>query len=109
MFDDQNLFGLAQRQASRMVASILKLFGLDRVKPYYPTLCRCQQHVPVCISYRAHPNGLRLLVDRSAVKMLGEGKCPKHKCKTKKPGVEYRRQSRKVQLGVDAETPEFGH
>ncbi len=98
----KNLFGLALRQAAGMVASLLKLSCLDWPTPDYSTLCRRQQHLQVCISYRANPNGLHLLVDSTGVKMLGEGEW-----KTKKHGAEYRRQWRKVHLGIDAETLEI--
>jgi hypothetical protein len=92
----KNLFGLALRQACGMVASLLKLSGLDWPTQDYTTLCRRQQHLQVCISYRANPNGLHLLVDSTGVKMLGEGEW-----KTKKHGAEYRRQWRKIHLGID--------
>jgi len=98
----RNLFGLALRQACGMVASLLKLSGLDWPTPDYTTLCRRQQHLQVCISYRANPNGLHVLVDSTGVKMLGEGEW-----KTKKHGADYRRQWRKVHLGIDAETLEI--
>lgn len=73
----KNLFGLALRQATGMVASLLKLSGLDWPMPDYPALCRRQQRLQVCISYRPNPNGLHLLVDSTGVKMLGEGEYPK--------------------------------
>lgn len=98
----KNLFGLALRQATGRVASLLKLSGLDWPMPDYSTLCRRQQRLQVCISYRPNPNGLHLLVDSTGVKMLGEGEW-----KTKKHGAEYRRQWRKVHLGIDAETLEI--
>lgn len=98
----KNLFGLALRQSTGMVASLLKLSGLDWPMPDYSTLCRRQQRLQVCISYRPNPKGLHLLVDSTGVKMLGEGEW-----KTKKHGAEYRRQWRKVHLGIDAETLEI--
>ncbi|WP_446808515.1 IS5 family transposase [Methylomonas sp. 2BW1-5-20] len=98
----KNLFGLALRQASGMVASLLRLSGIDWPTPDYTTLCRRQQHLQVCISYRPNPNGLHLLVDSTGVKMLGEGEW-----KTQEHGAEYRRQWRKVHLGIDAETLEI--
>lgn len=69
----KNLFGLALRQASGMVARLLKLSGLDWLTPDYITLCRRQQRLQVCISYRPNLKGLHLLVDSTGVKMLGEG------------------------------------
>ena len=43
--------------------------------------------------------GLHLLVDPTRIKFLGEGewKCKKH-------GAEYRRQWRKLHIGIDADT-----
>jgi hypothetical protein len=46
--------------------------------------------------------GLYLLVDSTGIKMLGEGEW-----KTKKHGADYRRQWRKVHLGIDAATLEI--
>jgi len=68
----KNLFGLALRQASGMVASLLHLSELDWPPPDYSTLCRRQKHLQVSIPYRANPNGLHLLVDSTGVKMLGD-------------------------------------
>jgi len=73
----KNLFGLALRQVTGMVESLLKLSCLDWPTPDYSTLCRRQQRLQVCISYRLNPNGLHLLVDSIGVKMLGEGEYPK--------------------------------
>lgn len=98
----KNLFGLALRQVTGMVESLLKLSCLDWPTPDYSTLCRRQQRLQVFIAYRPNPNGLHLLVDSTGVKMLGEGEW-----KTKKHGAEYRRQWRKVHLGIDAETLEI--
>jgi hypothetical protein len=46
--------------------------------------------------------GLHLLVDSTGIKMLGEGEW-----RTKKHGADYRRQWRKVHLGIDATTLEI--
>jgi len=46
---------------------------------------------------------LHLLVDSTGIKMPGEGEW-----KTKKHGADYRRQWRKVHLGIDAATLESG-
>jgi len=98
----KNLFGLALRQAMGMVSSLLKLSGLHWPVPDYTTVCRRQQHLQICISYRPNPKGLHLLLDSTGIKMLGEGEW-----KTKKHGADYRRQWRKVHLGIDAETLEI--
>ena len=54
------------------------------------------------LTYRASTCALNLLVDSPGIKFLGEGKW-----KRKKHGAEYRRQWRKVHLGIDASTLEI--
>jgi hypothetical protein len=58
----------------------------------------------MCVAIEVVPTttGLHLLVDSTGIKMLGEGKW-----KTKKHGAHYRRQWRKVHLGIDAATLEI--
>ena len=96
------LYGLALRQAMGFVESLLKLAKLDWTVPDYSTVCRRQKALPVVITARPSMAGLHLLIDSTGVKMLGEGEW-----KTKKHGAEYRRQWRKVHLGIDAETLEI--
>ena len=98
----KGLFGLALRQAIGFVQSLLQLAGLDWPVPDYSTVCRRQKHLSVTIPYRASRAGLHLLVDSTGIKMLGEGEW-----KTKKHGADYRRQWRKVHLGIDAQTLEI--
>ena len=94
------LFGLALRQATGMVESLLRLANLDWVVPDSSTISRRQKTLEVTIPARQSQGGLHLLVDSTGIKMLGEGEW-----KTKKHGTEYRRQWRKVHL--DAETLEI--
>ncbi|GAB2830517.1 hypothetical protein GCM10027276_36480 [Comamonas piscis] len=54
------------------------------------------------IAARRSRAGLHLLIDSTGVKMLGEVEW-----KTKKHGADYRRQWRKVHLGIDAKTLEI--
>ena len=96
------LFGLALRQATGMVESLLRLANLDWVVPDSSTISRRQKTLEVTIPARQSQGGLHLLVDSTGIKMLGEGEW-----KTKKHGAEYRRQWRKVHLGIDAETLEI--
>ena len=98
----KGLFGLALRQAMGMVESLLKLAGLPWQVPYYSTVCRRQKTLKVQIPYRSAAQGLHLLVDSTGLKMVGEGEC-----KRKKHGAEYRRQWRKLHLGIDAQTMEI--
>lgn len=85
----KNLFGLALRQATGLVESVLKLSGLSWPTPDFSTLSRRQRTLNVQIPYTRSHAGLHLLVDSTGIKFLGEGewKCKKH-------GAEYRRQWR---------------
>ena len=96
------LFGLALRQAMGMVESLLKLAGLSWLISDYRTVCRRQKTLKVRIPYRPAAQGLHLLVDSTGLKMMGEGEW-----KRKKHGAEYRRQWRKLHIGIDAQTMEI--
>ena len=97
------LFNLPLRQATGLVASLLKLPDLDWPVPDYTTLCRRQKTLPVTLGgRRPSSGGLHLLVDSTGIKITGEGEW-----KTRKHGASYRRQWRKVHLGIDAETLEI--
>jgi IS5 family transposase len=96
------LFGLALRQTQGFVQSVLTLSGLDWQAPDYSTMSRREKRLQVQITARPSRGGLHLLVDSTGIKMLGEGEW-----KTRKHGAEYRRQWRKVHLGIDAETLEI--
>lgn len=75
---------------------------LDWQAPDYSTMSRREKRLQVQITARPSRGGLHLLVDSTGIKMLGEGEW-----KTRKHGAEYRRQWRKVHLGIDAETLEI--
>ncbi len=98
----KGLFNLALRQAMGMAQSLLKLAGLDWAVPDFSTVSRRQKHLTVAIAANTTTTGLHLLVDGTDIKMLGEGEW-----KRKKHGADYRRQWRKVHLGIDASTLEI--
>ena len=93
------LFNLPLRQATGLVASLLRLADRDWPVPDYTTLCRRQKTLPVALGGRPSSSGLHLLVDSTGIKMMGEGEW-----KTRKHGASYRRQWRKVHIGIDVET-----
>jgi hypothetical protein len=97
----KGLFNLALRQATGMAQRQLKLAGLDWQVADFSTVSRRQKHLAVTIGARL-TTGLHLLADSTGVRMLGEGEW-----KTKKHGADYRRQWRKVHLGIDAATLEI--
>ena len=70
--------------------------------PDYSTVCRRQKTLQAQITYRPSAEPLQLLVDSTGVKFLGEGEW-----KRRKHGAEYRREWRKVHLGIDAQTLEI--
>ena len=81
------------------VQSLIKLCGLDWTAPDFTTLCRRQKYIDIQISYQKSRDGLHLLVDSTGLKFLGEGEW-----KRKKHQPEYRRQWRKLHIGIDAKT-----
>lgn len=95
----KSLFNLPLRQVTGLVASLIKLAGLDWPVPDYTMLCRRQKTFVVELGGRPSSGGLRLLVDSTGIKMTGEGEW-----KTRKHGASYRRQWRKVHLEIDAGT-----
>ncbi|POZ60242.1 hypothetical protein C2I19_20010 [Chromobacterium alticapitis] len=85
-----------------MAQSLLQLAGFDWPAPDHSTVCRRQRTLQVKIGYRRNNGPLHLLVDSTGIQFLGKGEW-----KRKKHGAEYRRQWRKVHLGIDAETLEI--
>ncbi|MFW1736875.1 IS5 family transposase [Acinetobacter sp. ULE_I001] len=95
----KSLFRLSLRMVTGFVQSLIQLFGLDWAAPDYSTLCRRQKHIDISICYQRSSGGLHLFIDSTGLKFLGEGEW-----KRKKHQLEYRRQWRKLHIGIDAET-----
>ena len=95
----KSLFRLSLRMVTGFVQSLIKLCGLSWTAPDYSTLCRRQKQIDIAISYQQSRCGLHLLVDSTGLKFLGEGEW-----KRKKHQPEYRRQWRKLHIGLDAKT-----
>ena len=93
------LFGLALRQTIGMVASLLRMAGVDWPVPDYSTLCRRQSSVTIQVPYRRADGHLNLLVDSTGVKVRGDGEW-----QVRKHGPGRRRQWRKVHLAMDTAT-----
>lgn len=85
-----------------MVASLLKMAGLDWEVPDYTTLCRRQKTWAVQIPYRHADGPLNLHVDSTRIKFLGDGDW-----QVRKRGVQDRRQQRLVHLAMDAATSDI--
>ena len=95
----KSLFHLSLRMVTGFVQSLIHLCRLDWTAPDYSTICRRQKHIDIAINYQKSSNGLQLIVDSTGLKFLGEGEW-----KRKKHQPEYRRQWRKLHIGIDAET-----
>ena len=106
------LFKLPLRQTTGMVASVLQMTNLDWAVPDDTTLCRRQKTLAVQIPYRRADGPLKLLVDSTGIKFLGDGEW-----QARKHGIQGRRQSlpgngllanrergRKVHLAMDTAT-----
>lgn len=96
------LFGMALRQTTGFVESLLKLTGLDWSVPDFSTLSRRQKTLAVTIQYRGSQGALHLLIDSTGIKVEGEGEW-----NARKHGGPKRRIWRKVHLGIDEKTLEI--
>ena len=67
------LFGMALRQTTGFVESLLRLVGLDWTVPDFSTLSRRQKTLAVNIPYRGSKGPLHLLIDSTGIKVEGEG------------------------------------
>lgn len=66
-------FKLPLRRTAGMVASLLRLAGVDWPVPDFSTLCRRQKTLAVQIPYRCADGPLNLLVDSTGIKFRGDG------------------------------------
>ncbi len=95
------LFGMALRQTTGFVESLLRLAGLDWTAPDFSTLSRRQKTLAVNIPYRGSEGLSHLLVDSTGIKVEGEGEWH-----VRKHGGSKRRVWRKIHLGIDEQTLE---
>ena len=67
------LFGMALRQTTGFVESLLPLVGLDWEVPDFSALSRRQKTLKVNIPYRGSAAPLHLQIDSTGIKVEGEG------------------------------------
>ena len=96
------LFGLALRQTTGFVESLLRLIGLDWAVPNFSTLSRRQKALRVNIPDRGSQGPLHLLIDSAGIKVEGEGEW-----NARKHGNAKRRVWRKIHIGTDEQTLEI--
>src|SRR5690554_4600215 len=95
------LFGMALRQTTGFVESLLRLVGLNWAVPDFSTLPRRQKTLAVNIPYRGSKGPLHLLIDSTGIEGEGEGEWH-----ARKHGGPKRRVWRKIHLGIDEQTLE---
>ena len=96
------LFGMALRQTTGFVESLLQLSGLDWSVPDFSTVSRRQKTLAVNIPYRGSQGPLHLLIDSTGIKAEGEGEW-----NARKHGGSKRRVWREVHLATDEKTLEI--
>lgn len=96
------LFGMALRQTTGFVESLLRLTGLDWAVPDFSTLSRRQKTLKVNIPYRGSQGPLHLLIDSTGIKVEGEGEW-----NARKHGGPKRRVWRKLHIGIDEKSLEI--
>ena len=96
------LFGMALRQTTGFVESLLRLVGLDWDVPDFSTLSRRQKTLAVNIPHRGAQGPLHLLIDSTGIKVEGEGEW-----NARKHGGAKRRVWRKVHFGINEKTLEI--
>src|SRR5205809_7681727 len=95
------VFRLALRQTEGLIASLLRLLGLDLAAPDHSTISRRGETLPVS---RPRPGSepVHLLVDSTGLKLCGPGEWL-----VEKHAAKVRRCWRRLHSGVDADTGEI--
>jgi hypothetical protein len=96
------LFGMALRQTTGFVESLLHLIDLDWALPNFSTLSRRQKTLKVNIPFRGSQGPLHLLIDSTGIKVEGEGEW-----NARKHGGTKRRVWRNIHIGIDEQTLEI--
>src|SRR4029077_7778451 len=92
------IFRPAPRQSEGLIASLLRLLGLDLAPPAHSTLSRRGETLPVSPP-RPGSEPVHLLVDSTGLKLCGPGEWL-----VEKHAAKVRRCWRKLHIGVDADT-----
>ncbi|WP_257226779.1 MULTISPECIES: IS5 family transposase [unclassified Acinetobacter] len=100
----KSLFRLSLRMVTGSVESFIHLCRLDWTAPNIsdiriPPFVEDKSILILQSATKKSSDGLHLLVDSTGMRFLGEGEW-----KRKKHGPEYRRQCRKLHIGIDAKT-----
>src|SRR6202035_3370214 len=95
------VFRLALRQTEGLMASLLRLLGLDLAAPDHSTISRRSETLPLS-RLRPGSEPVGVLVDSTRLKLCGPGEWL-----VEKHAAKVRRSWRKLHMGVDADTGEI--
>jgi IS5 family transposase len=98
----QEIYHLALRQTEGLMASIIKLLGLDLAVPDHSVLCRRRKQLEISLPRKSKNQALHLVVDSTGVKIFGEGEW-----KVRQYSYSKRRTWRKLHLAADEATGEI--
>ena len=96
------LVGMALRQTTGFVESLLRLIDPGWAVPNFSTLSRRRKTLKINIPYRGSAGPLHLLIDGTGYKFEGEGEWS-----ARKHGGTKRRVWRKIHIGIDEKTREI--
>jgi IS5 family transposase len=96
------VYHLPLRATEGLLASLVKLLGVELPVPDYTTLCRRRQSLEVRLPRRPKAGALHLVADSTGVKIYGEGEW-----KVRRYGWSKRRTWRKLHVGVDESSGEL--
>lgn len=96
------LFGMALRQTTGLVESVLQLIGLYWDVPDFSTFSFRHKTLAVNIPFLGSQGPLRLLIDSTSIKVEDEGEW-----NARKHGGQKRRGWRKIHIGIDEQTLEI--
>lgn len=96
------LFGMALRQATGSVASLLRLIGPDRAVPDFGTPSQRRKTLKVNLPHRGSDGPVHLPVDGTGIGIEGEGEG-----NARRHGGTKRRVWREIHIGIDAKSPEI--
>lgn len=97
-----SIYGLAGRQATGLLASLLELMGIDLPVPDHSTVSRRLGQLTIELDVQPSQEARHVVVDSTGIKVYGEGEW-----KTRQHGIGKRRTWRKLHLAVDESSGEI--
>ncbi len=98
----QEIYHLPLRATEGLLASVVKMLGVELPVPDHTTLCRRRKVLEVSLPRRRTDEPLHVVVDSTGVKVYGEGEW-----KVRQHGYTKRRTWCKLHLGADEATGEI--